>query len=107
MTYPVINGTLAKQDLTYFFIYADIVTNGLFSLFLVVGFFLVVFLGSLFMQFRYTTKVRPEISLLASSFATLGWVTILEMKTGLLNPIYFISVIGITILAFIWASNSD
>lgn len=107
MTYPLINGTLAGDDISYFFVYANTVTNGKFGFFMVFGFFLVVLLGSLFAQFRFTARIRPDTSLLASSFATLGWATVLEMKTGILNPVYFFAIIGITILSIIWVALSD
>jgi len=56
---------------------------------------------------RFTTRVRPEFSLLASSFATLGWATIIEMRTGILSPVYFFVIIGILILSFIWVALSE
>ena len=107
MTYPEINGTLVSNNLMETFVYANTVTHNWFALFLVVGFFLVVLIGSLLAQFRFTTRIRPETSFLASCFATLGWATILEMYSGILNPIYFFFIIGCNILAFIWVINSD
>ena len=107
MVYPEINATLVGSNLMELFIYADSVTHQLFSLFLVIGFFLVVLLGSLFAQFKFSARIKFEISLLAASFATLGWATILEMYSGLLNPIYFFIIIGICILSIIWVANSE
>jgi len=107
MTYPEINGTVVGSDLMQLFVYANTVTHEWFALFMVVGFFLVVLIGSLFMQFRFTTRIRPETSLLASSFATLGWATILEMNSGILNPVYFFVIVGVTILSFIWVAISE
>ena len=107
MTYPELNSTLVQSNLMEILIYGNLVTHGLFALFLVVGFFLVVLLGSLFAQFRLSANLPFEKSLLAASFATLGWATILEMYSGLLNPIYFFVIIGITILSIIWVATGD
>jgi hypothetical protein len=102
MVYPAINSSLASENLAYFFIYAQSVTHDFFSLFLVGGFFLIVFVGSIFMQLRFTTRIKPETSLLASSFATLGFAIILEQYSGILSPIYFFIIVGILILSLMW-----
>ena len=107
MVYPEINSTLVQSNLMELFIYGNVVTHGLFSLFLVVGFFLVVLLGSLFAQFKFSATVKFDVSLLAASFATVGWATILEMYSGLLNPVYFFILIGILILSVIWVATGD
>ena len=107
MTYPALNATLVQANLMELFIYANTVTYGLFTLFLVVGFFLVTLLGGMAIQFKLSGRIKPDTSLLAASFSTLGWATILEMYSGLLNPIYFFMLIGITILSMIWVSTSD
>lgn len=107
MTYPEINGTLAGQDLTYLFIYANSVTHGYFGLFMVIAFFLVVLMGSIIIQFRFTNRIRFETSLLASSFATLGFAVILEQVTGILQPVYFWVIVGMTIISFLWVAISS
>lgn len=107
MTYPEINSTLVQNNLMELFIYGNVVTHGLFALFLVAGFFLVVLIGSLFAQFKFSANIKFETSLLAACFATLGWATILEMYSGLLSPVYFFIIIGITILSIIWVAIGD
>lgn len=107
MTYPIINSTLTSEGLSYFFIYANIVTKGLFAPFLVVSFFLVVFISSIVMQLRFTAQLKIETSLLASSFATLGWVAILNIYSGILNVYYYLIVVAILILALIWNFITD
>lgn len=104
MVYPQINGTLAGQNLAYFLVYANSVTHELFGLLMVVAFFIVVLLGSIFAQYRYTSMMKFETSLLASSFATLGFAVILEQYSGILNPIYFFFLVGITIISIIWVA---
>lgn len=105
--YPEINTTLVQTNLMELFIYANSVTHEFFSLFLVLGFFLVILLGSAFAQFKFSGDIKFETSLLAASFSTLGWATILEIYSGLLNPIYFFVIIGVTILSIIWVATSD
>lgn len=107
MSYPLVNGTLVGQNLGELFIYANSVTHNFFALFITVGFFLVTFLGSLFMQLRFRAVIKPETSLLASSFATLGFAIILEMYSGILNPVYFIFIVGVLILSIIWNVISE
>ena len=107
MSYELLNGTKVGSNLMELFIYANSVTQGFFSIFIVVGFFLVTFLGSLFMQLRFRNMIRPETSLLASSFATLGFAVVLEMYSGILSPVYFIIIVSITVLAVIWNIFSE
>lgn len=90
--YPPINGTLLNSDLGYIFVYANQVTGGLAIPIILLAFFLVVFLGSLFMQMRMTTRMRPEVSYLAASFATLGFTTIMA------------SIVGINLTFWLWVS---
>lgn len=105
--YEPINGTLLGEDLSYIFVYADLVTFGFFSVFMVISFFSVILVSSLLIQFKFTSRIRPETSLLASSFATLGFAVLLEQKTGILNWVYFILLIGILIGSFIWVALSS
>jgi len=105
--YPELNSTLVGSNVMETFIYANSVTGGWFAPITTLAFFLVVFLGSVFAQQRYTTQIKIEASLLVSCFATLGWATVLEMTSGILSPVYFFVIIGLTILSFIWVALSD
>jgi hypothetical protein len=105
--YENINGTLAGNNINYFFLYANSVTHGWFVLMMIISFFLIVLISSLVMQLRFTSRIRFEVSLLASSFATLGLATIIEQFSGLLEPFYFFILIGLTALSFIWVALSS
>lgn len=105
--YPAMNGTLIGSNIMNSFLYANSVTHNFFSLLVVVAFFVVVLLSSLFMQIRLTSRVRFEVSLLAASFTTLGFATIMAQINGLISPVYFFFLIGITILSFIWVAMSS
>lgn len=106
--FPAINGTLIGNDLSQIFVYANSITHGLTVLFMVFGFFLIVLITSLIMQQRFSGNIRPETSFAAASFATLGLATLLEQRTGLLNPLYFVIIIAMTVLSVIWLiMNSD
>lgn len=107
MTFQTLNGTLAGSDLTYFFVYANDVTNGLFVLTMVISFFLIVSVGSMMAQLRFSGRIRPEVSMLAGSFSTLGFAVILEQRTGLLAPQYFFVLIALTILSAVWTFMSS
>ncbi len=106
--YALLNSTRVKENLAEIIIYANCVTNHWFALFLVISFFLAVFIGSLLMQFRFGGKfIRVETSFLASSFATLGFAIILETYSGILNPSYFVIILGMIILGIIANITSD
>lgn len=105
--YPTINGTAAGLDLSYFFVYANSVTNGLFILLFVISFFVIVLVASLFGQLRITGRVKPETSFLAASFATIGLEVLLMQKNGLLSPMYFIISLAIFIISLIWVFLSS
>lgn len=106
--YAYMNGTLAGNNVMYFFVYANDITNGFAVPLITTSFFLLVFISSIMMQLRFSTRIRPDTSMLAASFATFGWCVILEQQTGLLNPIYFFVSIGLTILSLVWvAMGSD
>ena len=105
--YNEINGTLMGNNLAYIFVYANQVTHDWFAFLMVIGFALIVLIGSSFMQLRYRATIRIETSVLVSAFATLGFAIILEQYSGILSPIYFIVIITLLILAFIWNAISD
>jgi hypothetical protein len=106
-TYPMINGTAMGSDLSYLLVYTNTITHGMAVPMMVLSFFLIVLIGSLIMQQRFTGNMRFETSLMAASFTTLGLATILEQTTGLLSAGYFIILIGITILSFILLALSS
>jgi tetrahydromethanopterin S-methyltransferase subunit B len=105
--YEYLNGTKVGSNLAELLVYANSVTNELFGLVITVAFFAVVLIASLMFQLRLTGRIRPETSLMASSFATLGWATILEMYSGILSPVYFFFIIGITILSILLVALSS
>lgn len=105
--FPLMNGTLAGQDVTYFFVYANQVTGGLFVPVSYFAFFILVFVGSLLAQFRFSTRIRPETSFAAASFAALIYGLVLSQKNGLLNPIYIIITIGMLVISMIWLMLGD
>ena len=109
MVYELINGTAMGSNLGYLLVYTNHITGGMAVPMMVLSFFLIVLIGSLIMQQRFTGNMRFETSLMAASFTTLGLATLLEQQTGLLGVGYFITLIGITILSFIWlaVSGSD
>jgi hypothetical protein len=100
--YEYLNGTKTGSNILEIFIYANSVTHGFAVPAIVLSFFILVFVSSLMMQLRFAGRIRPEVSFLASSFATFGFAVILEQTTGLLNPVYFFLTIGATLLGMLW-----
>jgi hypothetical protein len=105
--YPMINGTEIGGNLMLTFVYANSVTHGWAVPLITISFFILILISSAMMQLRFTSRMRFETSLLAASFATLGFATILEQQTGLLNPVYFFIIIGITILSLLWVALGE
>lgn len=105
--YEYINGTKVSGNILEIFVYANSVTNGFAIPMIVASFFLLVLISSMMMQLRFSSRVRPDVAFLASSFATLGFATIMEQQTGLLNPLYFFIIIGLTIISLLWVSVSE
>ena len=103
--YPLLNGTLASQNLGYYFLYLNQITSnvlGGFVFWVVTAFFLIILIGSLVAQQRFSGRIKFEISLSAALFATLGLSFIFEMVAGLFSPVYFVALIGLNILSFLW-----
>lgn len=107
MTYQYLNNTELNQSLMYIFVYANEVTHNLFMPFFVFGFFIIVFLSSLMFQLKFNARIRPEVSFLASSFATFCLTIILMQVNGLISPIIFVINLVITVVALIWVINSS
>jgi len=108
MAYEYMNATLMNSDLTYIFIYANSITNNLFGIFMVIAFFFIVLFGSILAQVRFSGgNIRPELSFLASSFATTGFCLILMQKNGIVHPVFFWVFFVITIISFIWVVKQD
>lgn len=101
MTYNMINSTLMQNNLAYLFVYANEVTHDLFGRMMVIAFFLVILVASSMMQLRFQARVNFPSVFLASSFATFGFVVILEQVSGILSPSDFIVVIAVLIISII------
>jgi hypothetical protein len=98
--YPALN--MSSGNIMSAFIYANQVTNYLFIPIFCLSFFLIILITSIVYQIRFTSRVRFEVSLLASSFSLFGLELILEQMTGLLSPLYFILSIVVFIISAIW-----
>jgi len=100
--YPILNGTAMGSDLSYILVYTNTITGGWAILLMTIAFFMVVLLGSMFMQLRFQGRIKFEVHFAASSFATLGWCAILSTVNGLISPTYFLIFIGLSIMSVLW-----
>ena len=107
MTYPTLNNTAVGDNLGELLVYANTVTNNLFGLFITISFFLTVFIGSLVMQMRFGSRIRPETSFVAGAFATFGFAIILQQYAGILSPLYFFAIFILLIIGIIWVVISS
>jgi len=107
MAYPLMNSISMGNDLTYYFIYLNQVTNQLFMPMFLYVFFIAVLISSLVFQLRFNARIRPEVSLLASSFAGVGLSILFLQINGLIDPIHFFIMLGIFIASLIWVMLSS
>jgi hypothetical protein len=107
-TFPMLNGTEVGSNVMELFSYANCITNENFTGFVIIAFFLVVLIGSMLAQQRYTGRVVAQFAFMAASFSTLGLSTIFMIAGGfnLLAPGYFFGVVVVTIVCFIWVALS-
>lgn len=107
--FPILNATNynTTSDLSQLLVYANDITQGLFMPSIVAGFFLVLFIGSALLQFRFTGRVRIETSFAAAAFSTFGLSVLLAGTTGLLNPIYVLISFAVAVIGAIWLYFTD
>lgn len=90
--YPPINGTLLGNNLGYIFVYANEITGGFAFPFLIISFFIITLVGSLFFQMRFTGRMRIETSVAAASFVTFG------------IQLIFLTIMGLDLSWLFWAN---
>lgn len=100
--YPDISTINATDDLSNIIIYANDLTGGVLSPLILLSFFIIIFLGSFFAQFRFSGRGRPEISFAVAGFATFGMAVLMSMKNGLLDWIYLLITLAVAVLGAAW-----
>lgn len=105
--YETINGTLVGNNLMEIFIYNNSVTHNQFINFVLLAFFLVVLIGSIMAQLRFTARVKPDTSFLAASFATFALALILAQYPGLVSAVQFVVLFIMIVIGFIWVALDD
>jgi hypothetical protein len=104
--YPDISTVNLSVDLSNILIYTNTLTDGMFAPLFVFAFFMIVFVGSAFMQQRFTGRIELKNSFAAAGFVTFGLAVIMSMKTGLLEPYILIITIIVAILGLAWLALS-
>jgi len=108
MVYPYMNSTLVGNDLSQILVYANQITGGAVSFWMVITFFLVVFIGSAMWSFRTTGRIKIEVHFAAASFANLGWVILLSSIVGnFMQPYLIMASIGLAIAGGLWLFLSN
>ena len=97
--YGYMNSTTMGNDLSYLLFYANCVTHNMATIMITIAFFLIVFIGSLVMEQRFTGNMKPDTSLLAASFVTVGFELIL-MQKNLIPGWFFGITFGVLVLSF-------
>lgn len=102
MTYPDLSTVNATSDLSVLLVYANDVTQGYFGPLVLGAFFLIVLIGSLMAQYKFSGRIIPATSFAAASFAAAGFAIIMASVNGLINPIFVILTIVMSLVGVIW-----
>lgn len=107
MAFPTLATVNATDDISNLFIYVNELTLGRAVPAVLFAFFVVIALSSVFMQIRFKGESNFKFSFASASFATFGLAVLFSLKSGLLNPIYLITTIGLVIVSAIWLFMSS
>jgi len=107
MVYANLNASALNNSLSYVFVYANQVTNGMWSILTVFGFFFLVLISSMVTQLKVSGGIRPETSFLASSFVTLIFALIIAQTVGLSMAWAVITFLAMTIIGLVWVMLPD
>lgn len=100
--YPGLDTLNASTDPTQILIYSNTLTDGAFGPLILGAFWLIILLGSIFMQIRFSGRERFEVSFAVASFSTWGMSVLMSLVEGLLNPIYVFIAMALAIVSVIW-----
>jgi len=108
MTFPDISSANITSDLSQTLVYANNVTGGFFVPGVILfPFFMIVFLGSAFMQMRFSGKIKFDVAFLAASFSSFGLSVILSIQNGLLSYFYVFVCLALSIIGLLWVMQSE
>ena len=102
MTYQTLADVNATTDVSNLLVYANDLTGGILMPLILLSFFIIICIGSFFMQMRFSGRGRFEMSFAVAGFATFGLGVLMSSKNGLLNPTYLIISLGAAILGVAW-----
>lgn len=92
----------ASNDATQILVYANTLTGGILGPMILTAFFLIIMIGSYFAQIKFQGRARMEFSFTVAGFATFGFALLMSLENGLLNPMYIMISLGISIIGIIW-----
>ena len=92
----------ANTDATLLLVYCNTVTGGFFGWGVLFGFWMIIFLGSLFAQQRYSGRTKADISFAIASFLSFGLSVIMTSETGLLNGLAVVIMIALSLIGVAW-----
>lgn len=95
-------GTINNTDLSNILVYANNLTDGYLAPMILAAFFIIVAVGSFFMQQRFTGRGRFELSFAAAGFVTVGFAVLMSLKEGLLPTHDLIISIVVAVIGAIW-----
>lgn len=107
MTYETLGERNMSEGFHVLFVYVNDVTNGLFSILLLVAFFVIAFMGSFFSQQRLIGRRDVASSFAAASYITVIASILMALIPGMLNIYVVIIWIAVAILGTLWLFLSN
>lgn len=102
MPYPTLADVNATTDLSNLLIYVNDITSGWAAPTILFSFFVIVLLGGAFAQIRFKGGLRIDYAFAVAAFTTFGLAVLMSIKTGLLNPLYLLFTLALSIAGAVW-----
>lgn len=107
MTYQTLENLNASKGFHTIFVYANDVTNGLFSNLLLFVLFIIIAMASYYSSVRLKGKGDFPVSLTVAGFVTTGAALLMLLVDGLLHPFSAVVCMIITFASALWLFTSN
>lgn len=107
MTYKTLADVNATTDLSEILLYVNDITRGWAMPSVLFSFFVITLLAGSFAQMRFRGDFRFDFAFATAGFATFGLAVLMSIKTGLLNPIWLFTSLGVALAGVVWIYMSQ
>lgn len=105
--FPGLDTVNATTDLSALLIYVNTLSGGIFGTAVLASFFLIVMLGSYFIQVRISGRGRMDTSFAAAGFTTFGLAAIMTSINGLVSSYAVLVTLAMAIIGIAWILFSE